>query len=42
MTNCSDCKFFGGENDDGQAWCEKKQIYVGQESQQTCDSFENK
>jgi len=42
LVDCLDCKFFGGKNDDGQTWCDKKQIYVGQTSQETCDDFENK
>jgi len=42
MTNCSDCKYFGGRNSDGQVWCEKKNIYVSNSSQETCDSFEQK
>ncbi|MHA1386193.1 MAG: hypothetical protein ACTSR3_20765 [Candidatus Helarchaeota archaeon] len=42
MVNCVDCKFFGGKNDDGQIWCDKKQIYVGETSKETCPDYEKK
>ncbi|MHA1748799.1 MAG: hypothetical protein ACTSYF_09200 [Promethearchaeota archaeon] len=42
MTNCTNCKFNGGKNDDGQIWCEKKTLYVSETSQSTCSEFENK